>query len=132
METTVGWRVWRLAGPYVHEGPLMSTFMTSIWPAGVAMKACCGSDNAEMRHGIHAFVSRGQAEEYFGEQSRGKTTPHVIGEVSLWGRVVLHERGYRAQFAYPRRLLVPRRYANPRSDIVRDLRRLYGIEVDWH
>jgi hypothetical protein len=110
----------------------MSTFMTSIWPAGVPMKACCGSGAGVLRHGIHAFASRGQAEEYFAEQSRGKTTPHVFGKVALWGRVVVHERGYRAQFAYPRTLLVPRRYANPRSDIVNELRRAYGVEVDWH
>jgi hypothetical protein len=110
----------------------MSTFMTSIWPAGVPMKACCGSGTGDLRHGIHAFASRGQAEEYFAEQSRGKTAPHVFGKVALWGRVVVHERGYRAQFAYPRTLLVPRRYVNPRSDIVNELRRAYGVEVDWH
>lgn len=30
----------------------------------------------------------------------------VFGEVSLWGRVIHGERGYRAQFAYPKRLWV--------------------------
>jgi len=109
----------------------MSTFMTTIWPAGVAMKACCGSGSVGLRHGIHAFVGREQAEEYFDEQSHRKTTPYVLGEVALWGRTVVHERGYRAQFAYPRRLLVSRFYADPRYDIVKDLRRVYGIEVDW-
>jgi hypothetical protein len=131
-EAIVAWRVWRLAAPGANEGSLMSTFMTSVWPAGASMKACCGSGGANLRHGIHAFASRSQAEEYFDEQSRGKTTPHVYGEVALWGRVVVHERGYRAQFAYPRTVLVPRRYAGPRSDIVNDLRRSYGVEVDWH
>jgi hypothetical protein len=131
-ETMVGWRVWRLAKAGVPEGPLMSTFMTSIWPGGVVMKACCAAETAGLRHGIHAFVSRGQAEEYFDEQSRGKTTPHVFGEVALWGRVVVHERGYRAQFAYPQTVLVPRCYADPRSDIVNELRRAYGIDVYWH
>lgn len=33
-------------------------------------------------------------------------TPFVVGEVNLWGRVIEHEDGYRAQFAYPRRLYV--------------------------
>jgi hypothetical protein len=28
----------------------------------------------------------------------------VVGTVSLWGRVIQHERGWRAQFAYPDRL----------------------------
>jgi hypothetical protein len=32
--------------------------------------------------------------------------PTVIGSVTLWGRVVVGTRGWRAQFAYPRRLIV--------------------------
>ena len=31
----------------------------------------------------------------------------IHGEVSLWGTVVEHEQGWRAQFAYPRSLFVP-------------------------
>ncbi len=30
----------------------------------------------------------------------------MVGQVSLWGKVILCERGYRAQFAYPKRLIV--------------------------
>jgi hypothetical protein len=30
----------------------------------------------------------------------------VVGEVALWGHVVVHERGWRAEFAYPKRLLL--------------------------
>jgi hypothetical protein len=30
----------------------------------------------------------------------------VFGEVSLWGKIIVHEEGYRAQYAYPRRLWV--------------------------
>jgi hypothetical protein len=30
--------------------------------------------------------------------------PAVLGRVALWGRVVEHELGYRARFAYPQRL----------------------------
>jgi hypothetical protein len=28
----------------------------------------------------------------------------VVGEVALWGRVIEHTKGWRAEFAYPRRL----------------------------
>ena len=31
----------------------------------------------------------------------------IHGEVYLWGKVVEHELGYRAQFAYPRNLVLP-------------------------
>jgi hypothetical protein len=30
----------------------------------------------------------------------------IIGQVALWGRVVAHERGWRAQYAYPYSLIV--------------------------
>jgi hypothetical protein len=32
--------------------------------------------------------------------------PYVAGEVNMWGRVIEHADGYRAQFAYPKRLFV--------------------------
>jgi len=37
----------------------------------------------------------------------GYTTFGVYGEVHLWGRVVEHELGWRAQFAYPKALFLP-------------------------
>lgn len=30
----------------------------------------------------------------------------VVGEVSLWGKVVLAKHGYRSEFAYPKRLIL--------------------------
>lgn len=54
------------------------------------------------------------------------TPLEVHGEVKLWGRIIEHEDGYRAQFAYPSRL----RCADPR--LAARLRFLYGVpcEVD--
>lgn len=37
----------------------------------------------------------------------GYTHHGIHGEVCLWGTVVEHERGWRAQFAYPKNLVVP-------------------------
>lgn len=31
----------------------------------------------------------------------------VYGEVALWGKVIAHEHGYRAQYAWPIRILLP-------------------------
>jgi hypothetical protein len=31
-------------------------------------------------------------------------SPPVVGTASIWGRIIEHERGYRAEFAYPARL----------------------------
>jgi hypothetical protein len=35
---------------------------------------------------------------------RRTKSPSVLGRVALWGRVVEHQHGFRAQFAYPQRL----------------------------
>lgn len=44
--------------------------------------------------------------------SESHVVQRVFGEVSLWGRVVPGTRGWRAAYAYPRRIFVPRvRYA---------------------
>lgn len=52
--------------------------------------------------------------------------PSVVGEVYLWGRVIEHEHGYRAQYAYPKRLAV---VAGDES--LADLLSLtYGVPVD--
>jgi hypothetical protein len=51
----------------------------------------------------------------------------VVGEVSLWGRVVQHDRGWRASQAYPRHL-----YAFTDDPHVADtLRERYGVPVEY-
>ena len=133
-EVIVGWRVWGLStlGPSgmrsSGSAPLIltSTFMNSVWHPGNVMTACCGANI--LRHGIHAFTTSAEAVAYMGEGR--KPIRHVFGEVSLWGRVVIHERGYRAEYAYPRRIFVPKMYCGSR-DITSELRRSYGVETDW-
>lgn len=48
-------------------------------------------------------------------------TPSVIGKVSLWGRVVECENGFRAQYAYPAEL-----WLDPKHE---DLSWIYGVPV---
>lgn len=38
--------------------------------------------------------------------TKGSRGPGVTGTVNLWGKVVLTEHGFRAQYAYPRELFV--------------------------
>ncbi len=131
-DVIIGWRVWRLwsVGDPRRQRPialtLQSTFMDTKWPPGQYAKACC--DVKRLHHGIHAFATQAQAVGYM----HGVKKPHqyVFGEVSLWGRVVIHEGGYRAQCAYPKRIYVPNEYQGDR-DIVNALRQSYGIEVEW-
>jgi hypothetical protein len=133
-EVVVGWRVWGLCtsdAAHVRAAAsapliLVSTFMNSVWYPGKVMKACCGANI--LRHGIHAFTTPAEAIAYMSEGR--KPIRHVFGEVSLWGRVVIHERGYRAECAYPRHIFVPKAYRGSR-DLVNELRRSYGVETDW-
>jgi hypothetical protein len=133
-DVIVGWRVWGLSsvGSMSSRSSLtdplilVSVYMNSVWRPGEAMKACCGADS--VRHGIHAFTTSAEAAEYMTEAR--KPIRYVLGEVSLWGRVIIHERGYRAEAAYPRHIFVPNRYRGGR-DYVGELRRSYGVEADW-
>lgn len=132
-EIIIGWRVWRLnyVGQYPGKGggrplTLQSTYMDTMWPPGQYARACC--EVKRLHHGIHAFATEAQAVGYM--SAGNKPRQYVFGEVSLWGRVVIHEDGYRAECAYPKRIYVPNRYQGG-WDIVNALRRSYGIEVQW-
>ena len=55
--------------------------------------------------GIHAFKAAEQLGVLLGGPVGGRVEL-VLGEVYLWGTVVEHKLGWRAQFAYPKRLVV--------------------------
>jgi hypothetical protein len=50
----------------------------------------------------------------------------VLGEVALWGGVIPGTLGWRAQYGYPRRLLVPFEAWR----LVKPLRDAYGVPVE--
>jgi hypothetical protein len=52
--------------------------------------------NADCSCGLHATRDI--------DYLRRTRCPAVLGRVALWGRVIEHEHGYRARFAYPQRL----------------------------
>jgi hypothetical protein len=55
----------------------------------------------------------------------------VVGEVDLWGRVLLEEDGWRAQYGYPARLhLVPETVDDPaRAAALTEALAAYGVPV---
>lgn len=57
----------------------------------------------------------------------GEPLSWAMGKVSLWGRVIEHEDGWRAQFAYPFSLTVE----SLDESVARELRRVYAIDVEW-
>lgn len=145
----IGWRIW-LLGWDEERGEVCLKSLARwpscedlLWPKGRPLHATCflaGSKHVapsiRCTCGIYATKS---IELLFHELPFRKATD-VIGQVSLWGRVIEGSRGYRAEFAYPRALWVspsPKNmygamnYKGLRfsvEQVMQDLGR-YGIEV---
>ena len=99
------------------------------WQPGESLQACCPHRWWECTCGIYAHKTREQAVS----TARRRLGTVVIGEVELWGRVVEHELGYRAQYARPSALWVPvaTEYGSSvvQSLSQRDALRDYGVPV---
>jgi hypothetical protein len=108
VEPIRGWRVWK-----VTSGRLYSTVFGTLWPERARLVARCGlggrSSPGGLR-GVHEAPSRGcdcgiyglksRADALYLAQQIAQPVLVAVGRVSLWGRVVETERGYRAQYAY--------------------------------
>jgi hypothetical protein len=77
--------------------------------------------------GVHAFKSLDEAFKY-ADQAINWIFPSggvVVGHVALWGDVIEHEHGYRAQYGSVHSILNEAN-DNPKLDL---LRRRYGCEI---
>jgi hypothetical protein len=124
--TTVltGWRAWRTA---VHRNQwrLAALGQGIVWPPKRKLAARCKDESAsphpapcwECSCGVWAFKDLDRlllaVESY---------DVSVLGKVSLWGRIIETENGYRAEYAYPSELWL----VNSRLE---DLGRIYGVPV---
>ena len=100
----IGHRVWR------WDATGLRSLNGKPWSPRQPLAAKCGAGNAhdadELPHfectcGVYAAKSRKHLRQ-LGYEGRG-----IRGEVYLWGTVVEHELGWRAQFAYPKTLFLP-------------------------
>jgi len=102
VEAVTAWRGWSLIE--VHgELRLSSLTRPEVWTPRVPHAASCAkgrmpTPQRRCRCGVYAAVS---PEALAGLHS---LPGGVVGEVSLWGRVIEHGRGFRAQVGYPARL----------------------------
>jgi hypothetical protein len=112
-EPIVGWRTWDLSEG--RDDPLLHPVGSGVdvWTPRERLTARCGvkpylaifrrphdAPDRACRCGIYAARSL----EDFDRPRPAWPPPPVVGTVSLWGRIVEHERGWRAAFAYPARL----------------------------
>ena len=105
IEPLVGWRYWR-----ADEGWLCSLNKFKTWPTGRPLRAQCtfAMDHGPLPGeqcgcGIYAAIDLSTLKELVQPDLE---SPLVVGEVSLWGKVIPAELGFRAELAYPRRLWV--------------------------
>jgi len=104
VEPVIAWRAWALTGRRDGTGLLLRPVAgrSRPWKPLEASEAACkaarfhAAPNIDCTCGLHGAHSP--------EILRKAKTPAVLGRVALWGRVIEHELGYRAQFAYPQRL----------------------------
>jgi hypothetical protein len=132
IEPLVGWRYWR-----ADEGWLCSLNKFKTWPAGRPLRAQC---TLAMDHGplpgercgcgIYAAIDLPTLKELVQPDLE---SPLVVGEVSLWGKVIPAELGFRAELAYPRRVWVVNDSVatlDGRTDAPLALANRYGIPVE--
>lgn len=136
-EPMIGWRAWKVDANY-REGeslPLLHsvTYGDYAWEPGQPVEAVCPSGHkggppceGNCSCGLYAAKTykhlMGMGYPSY-DAATGKFC--VVGEVSLWGKIVEGTQGWRAQVGYPRKLYVPFeawRLAKPLHDA-------YGVPV---
>jgi hypothetical protein len=78
--------------------------------------------------GVYAFKNERTCLAYITPSVGSDMGDFVIGQVSLWGRVIEHQGGYRAQYAYPRCFCSA--YGHVTHGDILALARTYGVEVN--
>ncbi len=103
-EPLMGWRAWTLAGTRTGDDVRLRPIAGDgrPWPPRTPAWAACA------RHRGHAvpdpWCTCGLHAVPGPDALRRTRDPAVLGTVALWGRVIEHDAGWRAAFAYPQRL----------------------------
>jgi len=103
-EPVLAWRMWTLAGSTdgsrVRLLPLYGERRP--WPVRDPARASCAR---RRRHPVPGLgCTCGLYATHGLDALRRSRDPAVLGTVALWGRIVEHAAGYRAEYAYPQRL----------------------------
>ncbi len=81
----IAWRVW-----YVEDDKLLGLWVHNRWIPGEPVRG-----DPAAGYGVHAFKKKERAEY---EACRADRVPWAVGQVALWGDIIEHEGGYRAEF----------------------------------
>jgi hypothetical protein len=122
-----GWRAWRVRYDDGEPGALQSIAHGLTWPARRPMRAHClyawakrrlpwpglpkshgSAPSLEHSCGLYATATSRQARFWAASApSESALDQRIIGRVALWGRVLCHSRGWRAELAYPSEFVLP-------------------------
>ena len=113
-EPIVGWRQWNFMYPHFLANLRQDTIYV---PREKLEARCEQEDHSEQQAphltctcGIYAYKEKprllGEIRITYGRPLAPPVSGLrlVYGEINLWGKVIEHEDGYRAQFGYPKRL----------------------------
>lgn len=140
VEPLVGWRAWKVWAPLSGSDScptLSSVILDTPWtPRRKAIaehsfdlsEKCRGLVKESCSCGIYAFKYLADAFAYlvrYRDGLLGMSVEVALGQVSLWGRVIECERGFKAQFAYPRHIYLPASF----SRFVPNVRSGFGVAV---
>ena len=119
-EAIIAWRAWKI-GCVGTRTFLKSVVVDVLWPRCQPLEAedLPPVGSVTRGPGIYAAKTKDGA-----LRARFGWSCSVYGTVALWGNVVEHQDGYRAQYAYPQRVWC----RNER--VAQELRRLYGCEAE--
>lgn len=126
VEPLLGWRAWKIRVP--QNAPdscpsFSSIILDTPWTPRRKVSAehsfdlganCHGLVQAKCSCGVYAYSRPAEAFDYLTrvrDRLACLTVEVGLGSVSLWGRVVQCERGYKAQYAYPRHIYLPATFA---------------------
>lgn len=138
-EALTGYRMWACH----RNGLLVGQVHCYAWPPYKPLEAVCGRVSEEHLQkgeyvegplldcdcGVHALKTLELAEQRVIDYEYGhsmymqrSSAPFVVwGELKLWGKVIEHEVGYRAQYAYPSKIY------SQHPHLAKIVGRLYGV-----
>lgn len=140
VEPLQGWRVWKVWIPAAGSDslPVLSSVILDMpWTPRRKVAAehsfdlgssCRGLLESGCSCGLYAFKDPADAFGYLvkiRDRLPGMSVDVSFGAVSLWGRVIECEKGYKAQYAYPQHLYLPA----PASRLLDQISSSFGVPV---
>jgi hypothetical protein len=123
-EPIKAWRIWFVVPENKTSGELrlQSIVYGKLWEPKKIQKAHCHGIMVPTHHeapeeghscGIYAVKTHEEVDKYYRDPAYKARTNwmeiwRVVGQVAMWGKIVEGDRGYRAQYAYPTKIQIPR------------------------